>query len=61
MTHLPAEDAEDEIEHKEGPHDDEGDEEDPVESTADSVVGLDHGGKRTNQFDTSFVLGKPEQ
>ena len=37
---LPAQDAEDEIEHEEGADDDEGNEEDPVEHRAESIIGL---------------------
>ena len=40
---LPAEDAEDEVEHEEGPDDDEGDEVDDVEGVAHRVVELQGG------------------
>ena len=40
---LPAEHSEDEVEHEEGPEDDERDEEDPVELGAGGVVGLEVG------------------
>jgi hypothetical protein len=38
--HSPAKDTEDEIEHEEAAHHDEGDEEDPVEHAPHRVVGL---------------------
>jgi hypothetical protein len=40
MEVLPAEYAEDEVEHEEAAHDDEGDEEDPVEGAPYGIVGL---------------------
>ena len=40
MDSSPTEDAKDEVEHEEGPDDDEGDEEDPVESVPECIVGL---------------------
>ena len=40
MVSSPTEDAKDEVEHEEGSDDDEGDEEDPVESVPKCIVGL---------------------
>ena len=40
MDSLPTEDAKDEVEHEEGSDDDEGDEENPVESVPKCIVGL---------------------
>ncbi len=40
MEVLPAEYAEDEVEHEEAAYDDEGDEEDPVEGAPYGIVGL---------------------
>ena len=39
-TDSPAEDAKDEVEHEKGANDDEGDEENPVESVPKCIVGL---------------------
>ena len=40
QTDSPAEDAKDKVEHEEGADDDEGDEENPVESVPKCIVGL---------------------
>ena len=40
MDSLPTEDAKDEVEHEEGSDDDQGDEENPVESVPKCIVGL---------------------
>ena len=42
ILHSPAEDTEDQVEHEEGPDDDEGDEVDGVVRAADGVVHLEH-------------------
>ena len=41
MSFLPGENAEYEIEHEKRPHHDQGNEEDPVEGTADGIVCLE--------------------